>query len=141
MDPKTTTSNDSKSIKELGEEFFAAVNAGDLNRRMATMDPDVVILPPGRPPIVGEKEMRRLSRDYAELFDEKCHVVYDEIEIIGNWGFVRANVTGTRTSKSDGGVEKVDLKNLWIVKRQPDGNWKFCRIMFNSNAPHSVNTA
>jgi ketosteroid isomerase-like protein len=135
MDPKATIDDDLKAIKELGQEFFAAVNAGDLNRRMATMDPDVVIMPPGRPAIVGEKEMRRLSQDYAELFDEKCSVFYDEIKTAGHWGFVRATVTGTRTSRSDGGVEKVDLKNLWIVKRQPDGGWRFWRIMFNSSAP------
>jgi hypothetical protein len=24
------------------------------------------------------------------------------------------------------------LKNLWIFKRQADGEWKFWRIMFNS---------
>jgi ketosteroid isomerase-like protein len=135
MDPNLKANDDLNAIKELGQEFFAAVNAGDLNRRMATLDADVVIMPPDRPSIVGAKEMRRVSRDYADLFDEQCRLVYDEIEIIGNWGFVRANVTGTRTSKSDGGAEKVNLKNLWIVKKQPDGGWKFWRIMFNSNDP------
>jgi ketosteroid isomerase-like protein len=135
MDPNLKANDDLNAIKELGQEFFAAVNAGDLNRRMATLDADVVIMPPDRPSIVGAKEMRRVSRDYADLFDEKCRLDYDEIEIIGNWGFVRANVTGTRTSKSGGGAEKVNLKNLWIVKKQPDGGWKFWRIMFNSNNP------
>jgi hypothetical protein len=31
----------SKAIKKLVEEFFAGVNAEDLDRRMATMDPEV----------------------------------------------------------------------------------------------------
>ena len=52
MDTNATTADDVKAIKKLGEEFFAGVNAEDLDRRMATMDSDVVIMPPGRPPIV-----------------------------------------------------------------------------------------
>ena len=66
MDTNATTDDDVKAIKKLGEEFFAGVNAEDLDRRMATMHPDVVIMPPDRPSIVGKEEIRRLSRDYAE---------------------------------------------------------------------------
>jgi uncharacterized protein (TIGR02246 family) len=124
-----------KAIKKLGEEFFAGVNAEDLDRRMATMHPDIVIMPPGRPSIVGKEEIRRLSHDYAETYEEKCSLVYDEVEAAGRWGFARATVSATRTSKSGGGVEKMSLKNLWIVKRQADGEWKFWRIMFNSKSP------
>jgi ketosteroid isomerase-like protein len=45
MDTNATTDDDVKAIKKLGEEFFAGVNAEDLERRMATMDPDVIIMP------------------------------------------------------------------------------------------------
>jgi hypothetical protein len=44
-----------KAIKKLGEEFFAGVNAEDLDRRMATMDPDVVIMPPAVLPSSAKK--------------------------------------------------------------------------------------
>ena len=113
-------------------EFFAGVNAEDLDKRMATMDSDVVIMPPDRPSIVGKEEMRRFSRDYSATYEEKCSLVYDEVETAGHWGFARATVSATRTSRAGGVVEKVSLKNLWIVKRQADGEWKFWRIMFNS---------
>ena len=63
MDTNATTDDDVKAIKKLGEEFFAGVNAEDLDRRMATMDSDVVIMPPGRPSIVGKEEIRRLSHE------------------------------------------------------------------------------
>jgi uncharacterized protein (TIGR02246 family) len=135
MDTDATSDDDLKAIKNVGEEFFAATNAGDLDGRMATMAPDVIIMGPDRPSIVGEEEIRRLSHDYQAAFEEKCILAYDEVEAAGNWGFVRATVTATRTSKSGGGVEKLSLKNLWIVKKQADGKWKFWRIMFNSNNP------
>ena len=110
MDTNATTDDDVKAIKKLGEEFFAGVNAEDLERRMATMDPDVIIMPSGRPSIVGKDEVRRLSHDYSETYEEKCSLVYDEVETAGHWGFARATVSATRTSKSGGGVEKMSLK-------------------------------
>jgi len=135
MNAKATTHDDVEAIKRVGEEFYAAVNVGDLDRRMATMAPDAIIMPPDRPAIHGKEEMRRLSQDYQAKFEEKCTLAYDEIETAGNWGYVRATVTATRLSKAGGGVEKFSLKNLWIVKRQADGEWKFWRIMFNYNPP------
>jgi uncharacterized protein (TIGR02246 family) len=135
MDTNATADDDVKAIKKLGEEFFAAVNAEDLDRRMATMDPAAVIMPPGRRSIVGKEEIRRLSQDYSATYKEKCSLVYDEVETAGHWGFARATVSATRTTKSGGGIEKMSLKNLWILKRQSDGEWKFWRIMFNSTIP------
>jgi ketosteroid isomerase-like protein len=135
MDTDRALSDDAEAIKKVGEEFFAGVNAGDLDRRMATMDRDVIIMPPNRPPIVGKEEVRRLSREYAATFEEKCSLAYDEVEVSGHWGYVRATVTGIRRHKSGGGIENLSLKNLWIVKRQPDGDWKFWRIIFNSANP------
>jgi uncharacterized protein (TIGR02246 family) len=132
MDANATTDDDVKAIKRLGEEYFAGANAGDLDRRMATMAPDAIIMPPDRPSILGKEEIRRLSREYSATFESKYSLVHDEVETTENWGFVRATITGTRTSKSGGGVERVSWKNLWIVKRQADGKWKFWRIMFNS---------
>ncbi len=135
MDTNATTDDDVSAIKKLGDEFFAGVNTGDLDRRISTMDTAAIILPPDRPSIVGREEIRRLSKDYSATYEEKCNLVYDEVETAGNWGFARATVTGTRISRSGGGVEQVSFKNLWIVKRQTDGNWKFWRIMFNSTIP------
>jgi len=84
MYTKATTDDDVRAIKKLAEEFFAGVNAGDLDRRMATMDPDAVIMPPDRPSIVGKEEIRRLSHDYSTSFEEQCSLVYDEVEAAGN---------------------------------------------------------
>jgi ketosteroid isomerase-like protein len=121
MHTSATTDDDVKTMRRLGEEFFAGVNAGDLDRRLATMDLDTAVMPPDRPSIVRKEEIRRLSTEYSAVFEEKCSLVYDEVETVGHWGFVRATVTGTRTTKLGGGVEKVNLKNLWIVKKQAIG--------------------
>lgn len=130
-----TTDDDVKAIKRLGEEYFEATNAGDADRCIAMMAPAVMIMPPNRPSIVGTEQLRRLSHEYHSTFELKYHLAYDEVETSGHWGIARSTVTGTRTSKADGGVEKLAWRNLWIVKRQADGQWKFWRIMFNSTIP------
>ena len=126
------TDADVEEIKKLGQDYFDATNAGNPDRAAATMAPDVVIMPPDRLPIVGKKEIRRFAHDYHAKFELKYALEYDEVETAGDWGFARATVTGTRTSKSCGAVEQVTLKNLWIFKKQADGKWNFWRIMFNS---------
>jgi uncharacterized protein (TIGR02246 family) len=132
MDTNPSNDADVAAIKKLGQDYFDAANAGDPDRSAATMAPDVIIMPPDRLPLVGKEEIRRLAHHYHATFEMKYTLNYDEVETAGDWGFARATVTGTRTSKSGGGVEHVSLKNLWIFKKQGDGMWKFWRIMFNS---------
>jgi uncharacterized protein (TIGR02246 family) len=127
-----TADEDVKAIKQVGEEYFDATNLGDADRCLATMAADVVIMPPGRPSIIGKDELRRLSREYHARFELSYSLVYDEVEVTGDLAFARASVSGTRTSRSDGSVEKLFWRNLWILKRQADGKWRFWRIIFNS---------
>ena len=129
-----TIDDDVRAIKALGEEYFAATNLGDQNRCIATMAPDVVIMPPNRRSIIGKEELRHVSREYHSKFKLNYHVVYDEVEVMGDLAFARATATGTRTALSDGSVEELLWRNFWILKRQADGKWKFWRIIFNSAA-------
>ena len=127
--------DDVRQIRELGEEYFNATNLGDANRCLATMAPDVVIMPPDRPSIAGREELHRLSSDYHAKFELSYNLVYDEVEVTGDLAFARATVSGTRKSRSDGSVEALQWRNLWVFRRQPGGKWKFWRIMFNSATP------
>jgi hypothetical protein len=69
-------------------------------------------MPPDRPSIIGREEIRILSKTYSATYEEKCNLVYDEVETAGNWGFARATVTGTRIARSGGEVENVSFRNL-----------------------------
>jgi ketosteroid isomerase-like protein len=83
MDTNATTDGDVKAIKRLGEEYFAATNAGDPDRCWAVMATDVIIMPPDRPSIVGKGEIRRLSHDYHATYELNYTLVYDEAEMAG----------------------------------------------------------
>jgi len=132
MQSKPTREPDIAAIKRLGQEYFDATNAGDAERCIATMSDDVVIMPANRPTIAGTKQLRALSQDYHATYAARYTLQYDEVESAQDFGFARATVSGTRTLKSDGSVEAVLWRNVWILKRQADGAWKFWRIIFNT---------
>ncbi len=129
------TAKDVSAIKQLGEEYFKAANAGDVDRCVATMAPDVVVMAPDRPTIVGAEALRALSSNYHATYEVEYRLVYDEIEIAGDLAFARSTALGTRKSRSDGRIEMVAWRNLWVFRRQIDGNWNFWRIIFNSAIP------
>ncbi|MGZ5234617.1 MAG: YybH family protein [Burkholderiales bacterium] len=123
---------DVQAIQRLGQEYFEAASAADTARCIATMASDVIIMPPDRPSILGLEQLRRLSYDYHSTYEVKYSLVYDEVEVAGDIAVARATATGTRKSRLDGTTEDVQWRNLWVLRRQSDGSWKFWRIMFNS---------
>ena len=131
MQPQTSSVSDVEAIRALGNEYYAAANAGDANRCNATMAPDVIVMPPEHASIIGIDEVRCLSSEYHATHEVSYDLIYDEITVCGDIAVARSTATGTRSSRSDGGIENLLWRNLWVLKRQPDGTWKFWRVMFN----------
>jgi D-alanyl-D-alanine carboxypeptidase len=149
MNTNATTDDDVNAIKKLGEEFFAGVNAEDLDRRMATMDSDVVIMPPGRPSIVGKEEIRRLSHEYSATYEEKCSLVYDEVETVGHWGFARATVSELIDQEMEfraqtGGLElikveeSVPAKLIALVQERDSDQFARLTMEVETTEPHRI---
>lgn len=134
MNQGTDAQTDIAAIKRLGEEYFSATNAGDTDRCIAAMAPDVIIMPPHQATIVGVQQLRPVSHEYRARFEANYKLIYDEIEVFGDLAIVRSTVTGTRRLRSGGASEHLLWRNLWVVKRT-DGQWRFWRIIFNAPDP------
>ena len=48
MRESTTSEHDVNAIKKLGEDYFQSANSGNVEGCIATMAPDVIIVPPNR---------------------------------------------------------------------------------------------
>ena len=129
--------DDVRAIKDLAEEYFQSANNGNVEGCIATMAPDVIIMPPNRPSILGIEQLRGLSRDYHDWYEVRYSLSVDEVEVAGDIAFARATANGTRRHRGESSTENVAWRNVWILKRQPDKTWRFWRIIFNSTMPPS----
>jgi ketosteroid isomerase-like protein len=105
--------------------------------RCRVYDEDAVLLPQNEPPAVGKTAIRSNYEAFFEEFSIKGSAEVAELEVGGDWGFMRGAYTTTVVPKR-GGQPIVDRGNwLWIVKRQPDNSWKICRAIDVSEPPAS----
>jgi len=95
---------------------------------------DAVILPPGAPAIEGRSTILAWAEGWASSADVEIEIdtIVDEIEIMGDWAFVRLTIARTiRSPEQDPRVDVV--KTIQIHRRQEDGSWKIARDIWNSH--------
>ena len=121
------------AIVDLELEVFAAEAAGDVERWLSCYTGNAVLLPPGEHAVVGTQAIRAWAAPFFERYDLHESSDEREVEVAGEWGFIRAHWTWTLQPK-DGGEAATDSgKSIWIVRRQPDGSWKIARAIWNSD--------
>ena len=58
-----------------------------------------------------------------------------EVVVDGDLAVIWSNYTGTLTPRDQGEPIENNGKWLKVLKRQPDGSWKFSRNIWNSDNP------
>ena len=100
---------------------------------------DAVILPPGGPAIEGRSTILAWAEGWASTAGVEIEVdtTFDEIQVMGDWAFVRMTIGRTiRSPEQDPGVDVV--KTIQIQRRQADGSWKIARDIWNSHRDSSA---
>jgi uncharacterized protein (TIGR02246 family) len=116
--------SDERAIRELVTKWMVASEAGDLDTVLGLMTDDVVFMVPGRAPF-GKDVFADAAR---KMKDVRMQGTTDikEIEVLGDWAWVRNHITVTMTPP--GGVPvKRSGYTLTILKKQPDGRWLLAR--------------
>lgn len=135
------TIDDKKAIQALYETRKLAVENGDRDSYVDTLDENVRMIPPGIKDVIGKDA-------YAEflipvLQNTKYEIVPlgdIEIEIIGDIALARydfiINVSEGVDSVKETGVlnqESSNMKYADVLRRQEDGTWKILQHMWNDN--------
>ena len=122
---------DEEAIRRLvGPEWAAAWAAGDAGAVADSYAEDAVLLPQNQPPIVGKTAIRSGYETFLQEFRIEGNSEVLELEVGGDWAFMRGTYTTRVTPKKGGPPIEEDRGNwLWIVKRQPDGSWKIFRAI------------
>jgi uncharacterized protein (TIGR02246 family) len=133
--PQVDVEADKAAIQSLLDEAVAAENAGDLAGFVGGVADDAVWLPPNEPPAVGKEAVRGYMRSFFDQFNINGTTSTEEIQVVGDWAFVRGIWTYTLTPKGSGDPQEQSSSFVLIVRRQPDGSWKWSRAIWNSNLP------
>ncbi len=125
---------DVASVRSVFDEVTAALNPGggdvvDLDTE------DAVVMYAGEPAAIGKDAIRARQQRFRDqaTFEETRSV--EEVEVSGDWAFVRWAGTGTVTPKDGGESSEFNRKGITIFQRQPDNSWKIARVIWNSNLP------
>ena len=90
---------------------------------------------PNQPALIGKEAIRSFFQTHFDQFATKGTDEPVEVEVAGDWAFVRGTYTITQTPKAGGEPIEDSGKWLAIYKRQPDGSWKCYCDIWNSDRP------
>ena len=130
---------DLAAITEFNARYLGSINDEDIATLSSLTTEGHVILIPNREPIVGKEANDAANRGAFErfTFDETWTPV--ETVIDGDLGFQRGTFTTIAMPRGDGQRLEVSGSFMRIYQRQPNGEWRMTRDMFNSSTPLARN--
>ena len=130
--PHPATAQAEASIRQLPiEKWCEAEAARDLDANMSLFTSDIVVMGAGEPILVGQDAVRAFHEAAWKDTQNQCTGTADEVQVLGEWGFVRGTFSGESTS-ADGATTRYAGKFINIV-RQEDGHWKIARVIWNND--------
>lgn len=128
---------DMAGIDELHRNDVTATLASDPKLLAALWTEDAVRLEPGGPAEVGLSVIHANDlKDVADHPGDKVLTYRPEVkdvQIVGDCAYEWDNFEASFKQASDGKVVTLHGKALRVLRKQPDGSWKFARVMWNLN--------
>jgi uncharacterized protein (TIGR02246 family) len=126
-DSQMPLSQDVREIKNVTENWEAAVRAGNVALLSTLVTDDAVFLAPGAPPVKGREAIEALYRNVFAKFNIEQNSSCEEIQVIGEWAFGWGPDSITLSPIAGGNPVKWKGYAITILRRQTDGSWKFAR--------------
>jgi uncharacterized protein (TIGR02246 family) len=121
-------------IEKLHQADVAATLARDVDALTALWDDDGVLLQPGRSPVIGKTAFAEfLKQNLAESASLKVLKYAPEIrdiqvegDIAYEWGIFKSTVRSSDLEQPT----NFRARFVRILRRQPEGSWRFSRVMW-----------
>lgn len=130
--------NDEQAIRDVIARWMDASKGGDTGTVLSLMDPDVVFLLPGRPPMRGRDSFAEASQGMAGKFEMDGASEIQEIQVNGDWAYVWSHLT-VNSMPLDGSPPVRRSGNvLSVFRKRDDGRWVLYRdanMLTTENAP------
>ena len=128
--------NDTSQIKTLLKGYERVLNASDVNGILKLYAKDGVFMPQHSPSQVGADAIRAAYEHVFEAIDLDVEFDIIEVEILSDqWAFARTTSSGTTTINADGAKVSEGNQELFLLRKQLDGEWKIARYIFSTTNP------
>jgi len=125
---------DLKAIRAADSAFAAAANAGNVDAVTAVYASDATLLPPNLPPQRGRDAVRSYWGGLLNAYSVRFELGSDTIEGRGDLAYNLGHYRFTAVPKAKGKPGMADEgKFVEILKKQPDGSWRYVVDMYSSN--------
>jgi ketosteroid isomerase-like protein len=132
--PPVLSAADLAGIRAADSSFMVAINAGDVDALAAVYAGTAALLPPNLPPQRGRNAIRSFWAGFLNAYTVRFEIGSDTIEGRGDLAYNMGHYrfTAVPKSRADPGVAD-EGKFVEILKKQPDGTWKYVIDMYSSN--------
>lgn len=126
--------DDNQAIRKLTEDWLAAVRTKDIARLKNMVTEDVIFLPRGLPRIRGKQAVEAMYNSFFPQFTSiEQTVSIEEVMVAGDWAFAWGTERLVLVPKTAGASPiQMEGKGMSIMRRQPDGSWRFARGINNT---------
>ena len=125
--------NEIEKLKAALDEWNAALDSGDLERLVATCDPEVIVCNERRPTLIGIQAFRDKYAPRIEAFKFKSDVEIEEIKLFGDFAIMITHfdvkMTNKETGAQGGGVGRLVIG----YRRDRNGDWKMALDIDNND--------
>ena len=125
-----------EGVEALLAAYNAALNSSETDAVLPLYLADGVFMPPFSQSAIGHAAIRQA---YDTVFEtRKFDVVFTlaELEVLSpEWAFGRTNSAGHTTNPKTGAQSSEGNQELFLFKRDTDGEWKIARYSFSPTNP------
>ena len=127
---KTTSVEQARiEIERLHQQDVEATLSDKADELAKLWDSEAVRIQPGRPAEIGKAAIYANDKRWEASNDRPKTLCYNaeiqDLQIAGDWAFE----WGYFSYKESGNPKPARGKVLRVIKRQPDGSWKFARVI------------
>jgi uncharacterized protein (TIGR02246 family) len=132
--PGGLSAKDEAAVRAVDSAWVAGANAGQAEGVAATYASDAVLLPPNGSPVEGHDAIRDFWGGFLKTYEVRVEIGDDAVEGRGDLAYIRGHYTMTTTPKAGApALPREDGKYLEVLKRRPDGSWRYAYDMYSSN--------
>jgi ketosteroid isomerase-like protein len=135
-EPVVDVAADVEAIRNWVDKSYAAADSGDYEGYMSFWAEGVIWMPPNASIIQGIHAATEIVRPYFEQVIVHHEISIEEIEVAGDFAFIRIISEETYTPRTgDGDSSEASFKVIILLQRMVDATWLGTHLIWNSNDP------